>query len=100
MGAAGGFIGCLFMIVHFGLGLVALLATWEGVAEYLGVHDIVALIIVFFIVNIPLVGTFAGIYGATEVWGWPLWQAVALFFGPFLLVLAISMISALFDRRQ
>lgn len=93
-------LGCIFQITYFAVGAIALVATWDGVEEFLGVHSIVAFVITLCIVYVPLLGQIAGVYGATEVWGWEMWQAILLFFGPFVLILLGSMAISFFDSNR
>ena len=73
-----------FQIGYFVVGLVQLLAVWDGV-EYLFGFDsffgsFVAFFVSLFLAYIPIVGSLAGVYGAVNVWDWSLVKSLLLFF--------------------
>ena len=93
-GAAAG----VAMICYLVLGLVQIFATVAGIAVTLDIPVVIAWILSSFIGYIPIVGTVMGIYGAIEGWGWALWQALALFLGPWIVILGFGLITVAFDR--
>jgi hypothetical protein len=77
-----------------------LFAIMSGLADWIGLHWIIAAPLSFFIANIPLLGTVIGMFGAVEAWNWSGTQAFALFFVPFVAIAALAFISDGFDRRK
>lgn len=69
----------IFFLLYLVIGLAQFFAIWDAIEHYLdwGVLDF---IIAMFVTYIPLVGSILGYLGATEVWRWEAWQALALFF--------------------
>jgi hypothetical protein len=90
--------------IRYRLGVVdRFLATIKGIEIWLGLPWIVAAFISFIIAFLPLVGTIAGIKGATDAWGWNLWPAIAFFCWPYALyIVAVSVagIVDLLSRRK
>lgn len=83
-------IGCAVFIVYLGIGLVQLLASINGIQLWFDWPWILAALVSLFVAYIPVVGTVAGIVGATAAWGWGLWPTIALFCSPYVLyVIAI-----------
>ena len=84
-------IGCVAIVVYLAIGFVQLLAAVKGIQLWLDWPWILAAFISLFVAYIPVVGTVAGIVGATAAWGWGLWPAIALFCSPYVLyVIAIA----------
>ncbi len=86
-------------IAYLLLGLFQIAATFDGVQHLLGVHWLVAGFIGLVLGAFPLIGTAAGVYGATAAWGWSLMSALGLFFGPLVVIAAISMMAQAGGRR-
>ena len=82
----------VFGIGYLVLGLVQWFAIIDGLSFWFGISGFLAIILSGFISYIPLVGTIAGFKGAMDVWGWSFIEAGALFFGPFLALVIISML--------
>lgn len=83
-------------IVYIGfliLGIVQFLAIYAGFDVWLGLHWIIALPLAFILGQLPLVGTIVGMFGAVEAWHWSWVQAFLLFFGPFIVLSILYMIS-------
>ncbi len=93
----------LTSILYLLLGVFQLAATFAGLEVWVGLHWIIAGPLAFFLAYIPLVGTIVGMFGAVEAWGWSWGQAGALFFGPFIVIFILLLISggieALSGRR-
>lgn len=84
-------LGCGAAVLYFGIGFVQLLAAIKGIQLWMGVPWLIAVVISTFVAWIPVVGTVAGIKGATDAWGWGFWPAVAFFCWPFVIyVIAIA----------
>ena len=73
---------------YFLLGLVQIFTTYGFFRHYWNWNGFVSFLAAMFTGYIPLIGTIAGVMGATKVWGWELWAAVLLFCFP----LAISLV--------
>lgn len=73
-----------FQIAYFIVGLVQLLAVWDGAEYFLGAESFLgrmfALFFALFVTYIPLVGSGLGVYGAVNVWDWSLEKSLVLFF--------------------
>jgi len=81
-----------FQIAYFVIGLVQLIAVWDGAEYFLGTDSFFGKMIAFFfalfVSYIPLLGSGLGVYGAVNVWDWSLTKSVVLFFWyvPFFLL--------------
>src|SRR2546427_10797530 len=91
-------LGCLAAIVYAAVGFVQVLAIIDAIRIWLGIPWILAAFLSLIIGYIPLVGTIAGIYGATSAWGWNLGWAIALFFGAFVISIAAVAVGGVSDR--
>ena len=73
-----------FQIAYFVIGLVQLLAVWDGAEYFLGAESFIGRMLAFFfalfVTYIPLIGSGFGVYGATNVWDWSLAKSLILFF--------------------
>jgi len=72
-------VNVIFYLLYLLIGFAQFFAIWDAIELYLdwGIFDfLVALSVTY----IPLLGSILGYFGATEVWRWEPWQAVALFF--------------------
>jgi hypothetical protein len=87
------FLGIIAAILYVGLGLLQLDATFAGLEDWLGLHWIIAGPLALFLAYFPLVGTIVGMFGAVSAWGWSWLQAGALFFGPFVVIVTLTLIS-------
>jgi len=87
------------MILFFALGFLQFFAFIAGLQEAMDVGVFGAVVISLLVSFIPFIGTVAGIYGAIEGWGWETLPAVALFVGPFAVILLISFAEVYSGRR-
>ncbi|MBK3776328.1 hypothetical protein GAY31_19600 [Azospirillum brasilense] len=94
-----GFLGVVGFAGYVLLGLFQIAATFDGVQHLLGVHWLIAGVIGLMLGAFPVIGTAAGVYGATAAWGWSLLSALGLFFGPLVVIAAISMMAQAGGRR-
>ena len=85
-------------IAYFIVGIVQLFAIIDGVGRALHISGFFAWVIGLFLTYIPLVGSIAGVYGATKAWHWELWQSAGLFFW-YIPVVAIIMMFELLAKR-
>ena len=81
-------LGGVAAIVYLAIGFVQLLATIKGIQVWLGLPWIFAAFLSLIIAYIPIVGTIAGIKGATAAWGWSLWPAITFFCWPYVFYIA------------
>ena len=65
-------LGCIAALAYLGIGFVQLLATIKGIQISFDWPWILASFVSLIIAYIPIVGTVAGIKGATAGWGWAL----------------------------
>lgn len=65
--------------VYFVVGIAQFFAIWDAIELYLD-WGLLDFLIALFVTYIPLLGSILGYFGATEVWYWEPWQALALFF--------------------
>jgi len=89
----------IVFISYIILGLFQLAAVMAGLEDWAGLHWIIAAPLAFFIAYIPLVGTVVGMFGALTAWHWSLLQAGVLFFGPFVVILIIAIVSGTLESR-
>ena len=95
-------LGCAAALIYFGIGTIQLLATIKGIQIWTGMPWLISAFISMFVAYIPLVGTVAGIKGATDAWGWGFWSSVAFFCWPYViyvLAIAVGGVSTLMSRR-
>lgn len=94
-------LGCVAAIVaaivYLAIGFVQLLATIKGIQIWLNAPWIIAAFLSFVIAYIPIIGTIAGIKGATAAWGWSLWGAIAFFCWPYVLYIAAVSVAGVTD---
>ena len=96
-------LGCAAALIYFGIGIVQFLATIKGIQMWTGMPWLISAFISMFVAYIPLVGTVAGIKGATDAWGWDFWSSVVFFCWPYVIyVLAIAAggVATLMSRRR
>ncbi|USG61466.1 hypothetical protein NBZ79_00560 [Sneathiella marina] len=82
---------------YFLLGVFQIAAIMAGVEYWLGWHWVFSAFIGLFLAYIPVIGTVAGVTGAIYGWGWPVLQAVVLFFGPLAFIFIIGIMA---DRSR
>lgn len=80
-------------IAYFALGVFQFFALWSGIEVWLDIGSFFAGVVAFLLAGVPIIGTALGMYGAVEAWGWSWTQAVGLFFGPFLVIAVIALLS-------
>lgn len=90
----------IVFIGYIVLGLFQLAAVMTGFEDWVGLHWIIAAPLALFIAYIPLVGTVVGMFGAVTAWHWSWLQAGGLFFGPFVVILIIAMVSGALESRR
>jgi hypothetical protein len=84
-------LGCAAAIVYLAIGCVQILAIIEGIQIWLSAPWLLAAFLSMVIAYIPIVGTIAGVKGATAAWGWGLWPAITFFCWPYALyIIAIA----------
>jgi len=87
-------------IMFFILGLFQLFAIMDGIQVWLGIGSFLSFMLALFLAYFPLVGTGLGMYGAVTAWGWSWMQAIGLFFGPFIVIVVITLLAGVFDRSR
>ncbi|MCM8743598.1 hypothetical protein [Pseudomonas koreensis] len=84
----------LIVVLNLAVGVVQILAIFAGVEHWLDWHWFASSLVAGFLVfllRINLLNTVIGVLGAHYAWGWPWMGAIALFFGLFILIMAVSM---------
>ena len=86
-----------FAAAYFVIGFAQLFAIIEFFEQTLdwGFFDV---ILAFFVTYIPILGSILGVFGATDGWGWSIWQAGALFFW-YVPVYAVAFLIDKFSER-
>lgn len=93
-----------FQIAYLVVGLVQLLAVWDGAEYFLGAESFIGRMFAFFfalfVTYIPLVGSSLGVYGAVNVWDWSFTKSLVLFFWyvPFAIIFIVY--SYIAERRS
>jgi hypothetical protein len=77
-------------IVVTAIGLIQIVATADGCAYATGLPNFFSYIVAVVLTAFPVIGAIAGVYGATEVWGWDWYWAVALFIWPVVLMAVLA----------
>src|SRR2546425_32510 len=96
-------LGCAAAIIYLVIGIVQMLAAIAGIQLWTGMPWLISAIISLFVAYFPLVGTVAGIKGATDAWGWGFWPAVAFFCWPYViyvLAIAVGGLAVLMSKRR
>lgn len=81
MNKLGAFGGILIVIAQLALGLLQLAAIMAGLEEWFGLHWIIACMIWWVLMMVPILPTVVGIMGAIKGFNWEWWQACLLFLG-------------------
>lgn len=95
----GGLVGAN-VVIYICLSALQFFALMDGFAYWLGTPGFINFFLALFGGGIPILGTIGGIVGATQVWGWSLSSAILLFFGPLLLVAAITIVIGLTENSR
>ena len=86
-------IGILLLPLNLALGVAQILAVYSGVQHWLGWHwllcSLVATILVF-VLRINILNCVIGVLGALYAWHWSWAASIGLFFGMFVLMIAIA----------
>lgn len=82
----------LIYLLYLPLGILQILAFAAGLHVWLGISVGLGFVIAFFFGPWPILGTVLGMVGAHSAWGWSWPASFLLFFGPFILLLAVSVI--------
>jgi len=88
-------LGVSVTIGFFLVGLVSLAAIFTFFEDYWGWWWIFAGIGSMFLSYIPLLGSIAGFYAATEVWGWSTFWSFVFFFFPVILFLPLMLLEGI-----
>lgn len=102
-----GVLGTTAVMSYYALGLVQIFATYNFFKYYWEWNGVVSFFAAMFTGYMPILGSIAGVMGATKVWGWELWAAMLLFFFPFaiwLLVIilggTVGLLGSAFSKRK
>ncbi|ESX85292.1 hypothetical protein [Mesorhizobium sp. LSHC412B00] len=87
-----------FVIAYFIIGFVQLFAIADGAGHAFRVGGFASFIIAAFLTYIPIVGAGFGVYGAVTAWGWPIWQALILFFWYVIAAVVVSIVQGVAGR--
>ena len=93
-------LGCAAYLVYLAIGLVQLLAIIKGIQLWTGASWVLAAFLSLLVAYIPIVGTIAGIKGATDTWGWDVWPAIAFFCWPYVLYFVAVAAGGVADLRS
>lgn len=75
------------------LGLFQTSAVIAGFEVWIGLHWTIAVPLAFFIAYIPVFGTVGAMIGAVNAWHWSWLHAGSLFFGSFVVILFILLMT-------
>lgn len=84
----------LLVILNVALGIVQILATFSGIQYWLDWHWFFSSLIagfLVFVVRMNLLNCVIGVLGAHYAWHWSWAASIALFFGMFAVIMAISL---------
>jgi hypothetical protein len=79
--------------------LLQLVAAFAGVQHYTHWHWSACAVLALAVGWIPIIGTTAAMYGATQAWSWHSWVAGALFLWPLLLLPLLVIAKQAGNRR-
>jgi hypothetical protein len=88
-----GTLGVIFAISYFGIGLLQIGAVVSFFRDVLGWWLIPSLLLASVVGYLPVIGSLAGSYAAVTIWGWAWYIAVAVFFFPVIIWVAIMLIA-------
>ncbi len=88
------------VLLYLALGLFQWFAVVDGIRHWLDIGAFFAIVIAFFVSWMPLVGTISGVLGAHYAWQWSWFSALALFFGPQVVMLIIVFAIAGFEKMR
>ena len=80
----------VFLVADIVLGVVQLAAVTAGLKHWLHLPGVLAVLAALFLAFTPILGTVLAVFGAMSAWHWPWIQAVGVFVGPILILLAIA----------
>lgn len=75
----------IFIATYLIVSLLQFVASLDGIMYFFGLHWIFSIFAALLLLFIPAIGPLAGVYGAVQVWGWPVWAALLLFFWPYIM---------------
>ncbi len=82
-----------FGIAYFIVGLAQLFAVQDWFINYLNWGSFTSFVGALFLTYIPLLGSFVGVIGAHEYWGWTWLASILLFFWYVPVFIAIALFS-------
>lgn len=82
----------LFVALYLGLGITQWVAIFDWVDSTFNLPWIVSVSLAGASGFFPLLGNICGTLGAINVWGWPWWAAILLFFGSWIFYWAILLL--------
>ena len=88
-----GTLGVIFAISYYGIGLLQIAAVVSFFRDTLGWWLIPSLLLAGIVGYLPVLGSLAGSYAAVNIWGWAWYIAVAVFFFPLIIWIAITLIA-------
>ena len=82
----------LLVVLYVVLGLFQFVATVDGLKLWLDIGTWLAVLSAIVVAWLPLIGTVAGVVGAHHAWHWSWVGAIALFFGPQIVILVLALV--------
>jgi hypothetical protein len=95
-----GTLGVLFAISYYGIGLLQIAAVVNFFRDVLSWWLIPSLLLAGIVGYAPIVGSLAGSYAAISIWGWAWYIAVAVFFFPLIIWIAITLVAGVSAATQ
>ena len=86
--------------LFIGVGFIQFFAIIAGIKAWLGFPTILAVLVALLTTYFPVVGQALGVYGAINVWHWPWWLAVILFFGTLIFVFAAGGLAVILEKLR
>lgn len=88
----------LVIITYVILSLFQLATISAALDGWIGLHGMTAVFVAYFIAFTPLVGNVVGMLAAVSLWEWSWLQAAELFFGPYAVILILTIAVGVFGR--
>lgn len=82
-------LGAIAGIAFFAMGWLQIAAMFTGVSRALDLGFILNFLACIFVSYVPILGTVAGIWGATTDWHWHWYWACLLFLWPYAIYVAV-----------
>lgn len=89
----------ILRIIMFLLSFAMFIAAWQGIDYAFQLNIIITSLLALLLLNFPVILAFVAVYGAVNVWAFPIWGAVLLVMWPLVLSILINGVMSIFSLR-